>query len=305
MKYSIAIPVYNSEKTIGELAARLCNVFDGTKDKYEIIFIDDGSLDGSWNKILELKNKFSCIKALRLARNFGQHNALLCGIRAARGDIIITLDDDLQHPPEEVAKLLKKLSEGFDVVYGVPQNEQHGFLRDIASQVTKMALQGTMGVKIAQNVSAFRVFRAHLRTAFKDYHGPFVSIDVLLTWGTERFAAIPVAHNNRRTGKSNYTFRKLVTHAFNMMTGFSILPLQFASLAGFVFTIFGLAVLAYVLTRYLIVGVKVQGFFFLASIIAIFSGVQLLILGLMGEYLGRIHLNINSKPQYSIREEML
>jgi undecaprenyl-phosphate 4-deoxy-4-formamido-L-arabinose transferase len=143
-----------------------------------------------------------------------------------------------------------------------------------------------------------------VREAFANYQGPFVSIDVLLTWGTTRFAAVSVRHDPRRIGKSNYTFRKLVTHALNMMTGFSVLPLQLASLMGFCLALFGLLVLVYVLGRYLIQGGSVPGFPFLASTIAIFSGVQLLSLGIIGEYLSRMHFRIMEKPTYVIRQQV-
>ena len=160
-----------------------------------------------------------CVRGIRMSRNYGQHNALLCGIRAARYPIIVTLDDDLQNPPEEIHKLIAALDEGADVVYGTPENEQHGFLRDQSSRITKLALQGAMGAETARHVSAFRAFRTRLRDAFATYRGPYVSIDVLLTWGTTKFSHIPVRHEPRAMGASNYTVRKLVTHAFNMMTG--------------------------------------------------------------------------------------
>jgi len=234
-------------------------------------------------------------------RNYGQHNALLAGIREAQYPVIITMDDDLQNPPEEIPLLLAKLHEGYDVVYGTPAREQHGLSRDLASRVTKLALQSAMGAETARKVSAFRVFRTRVREAFANYQGPFVSIDVLLTWGTTRFAAVSVRHDPRRIGKSNYTFRKLVTHALNMMTGFSVLPLQLASLMGFGFALFGLLMLVYVLGRYLIQGGSVPGFPFLASTIAIFSGVQLLALGIIGEYLARMHFRMMERPTYVIR----
>ncbi len=209
----------------------------------------------------------------------------------------------MQHPPEEIPKLLDKLAEGYDVVYGTPQKEHHGFWRNIASQVTKLALQSSMGAETARNVSAFRAFRTQVRDAFAHYQGPFVSIDVLLTWGTTRFVAIPVRHNPRRIGMSNYTFRKLVTHALNMMTGFSVLPLQLASLIGFSLTLFGLLVLVYVVGRYLIQGGSVPGFPFLASIIAIFSGAQLFALGVIGEYLARMYFRMMERPTYVVRSD--
>ncbi len=235
-------------------------------------------------------------------RNYGQHNALLCGIRAARYEVIITMDDDLQHPPEEITKLLSELSQGFDVVYGTPQQEQHGLGRDLASLATKMALRNVVGAEIARQVSAFRAFRRQVADAFRQYEGSFVSVDVLLTWGSNRFGAVKVHHEARKQGASGYTFRKLATHAMNMMTGFSTVPLQFASIVGFCFTLLGIGVLFYVAIRYFLSGDAVPGFPFLASIIAIFSGAQLFALGIIGEYLARMHFRMMDRPTYAIRE---
>ena len=134
-----------------------------------------------------------------MSRNYGQHNALLCGIRAARYAVIVTLDDDLQNPPEEIGKLFAVLDDGADVVYGTPTNEQHGFLRNQSSRITKLALQSAMGAETARNVSAFRVFRTRLRDAFATIAARYVSIDVLLTWGTTRFSHVPVRHDPRRS----------------------------------------------------------------------------------------------------------
>jgi glycosyltransferase involved in cell wall biosynthesis len=233
-------------------------------------------------------------------RNYGQHNALLAGIRQAECEVVITIDDDLQDPPEEIVKLLKKYDEGFDVVYGKPEIEQHGPFRDFASQITKLALQGAIGAETARKVSAFRIFRTDIRRSFQNYMGPHVSIDVLLTWGATRFAAVPVRHDPRTIGQSNYTIQKLVRHAMNMMTGFSTLPLQFASIVGFAFTTFGLVILAYVVIRYVIQGTTAPGFPFLASIISIFAGAQLFALGIIGEYLARMHFRMMDRPPYVV-----
>ena len=302
MKISVVTPVYNSELSLCELAMRLRPVLEDLADEYELILVNDGSKDRSWEVICELTSQNRWIRGLNLMRNYGQHNALLCGIRAALYEIIVTIDDDLENPPEEIPKLLEKLNEEYDVVYGTPKKEEHGLWRDIASQLTKIALQSSMGVTIARKVSAFRVFRTELREAFNNYQCPFISIDVLLTWGTTRFASIPVHHDPRRLGKSNYTIRKLVTHALNMMTGFSTLPLQLASIIGFAFTVFGVGVLGYVISVYFIHGRSVPGFYFLASIIAIFSGAQLFALGIIGEYLARMHSRSMGKPPSVIRD---
>lgn len=299
---SVVIPVYRSEKILPELIRRLHSMLGTLTARSEIILVNDSSPDGSWDVIVQLAAQYPEIMPINLMRNYGQHNALLCGIRAATGAVIITMDDDLQHPPEEIPKLLAALGRGADVVYGVPEKEEHGLLRDVASITTKIALQNIMGAEIARQVCAFRAFRRELTTAFAHYEGYFVSIDVLLTWGTNRFSTVPVRHQPRALGASGYTFRKLLTHTMNMMTGFTTVPLQMASWVGFGFTLFSICMLGYVLVRYFVSGNPVPGFPFLASIIGLFSGAQLFALGIIGEYLARMHFRSMQKPPYVIRQ---
>jgi undecaprenyl-phosphate 4-deoxy-4-formamido-L-arabinose transferase len=302
---TVVIPVYNSQDTLLELAGRLDRVLRSLGSNSEMVFVNDGSADESWDRILTIARQFNGAVGINLARNFGQHNALLAGIRLARNDIIVTLDDDLQNPPEEIPLLLQELERsGLDVVYGVSTALGHEKWRNVASLVTKWALRSFMGAETARQVTAFRAFRATLRDAFRNYGGAFVSIDVLLTWGTTRFGSVPVQHSPRARGKSNYTFRMLLTHALNMVTGFSTLPLQIASYVGFAFTLFGLGVLAFVVGKYLWTGTSVPGFPFLASIVAIFSGAQLFALGIIGEYLARMYFRTMDKPSYSLRAEV-
>jgi undecaprenyl-phosphate 4-deoxy-4-formamido-L-arabinose transferase len=301
---SIVIPVYNSEASLAPLAEQLLQLFRDYRMDGEIILVNDGSSDRSWRRIQELCQAHPEVRGVNLMRNYGQHNALLCGIRQARHAVTATMDDDLQHPPQELPKLLARLEEGFDVVYGTPLAQQHGLFRDMASSISKLALQGAMGAEMARSVSAFRSFHTNVRQAFAGYEGSFVSIDVLLTWATTRFSSVTVRHDPRTIGTSNYTFRKLVTHALNMMTGFSVWPLQAASIMGFIFTVFGLLVLIYVVGRYLIAGSSVAGFPFLASLIAIFSGAQMFALGIIGEYLARIHFRSMQRPPYAVREQL-
>ena len=296
---SVVIPVFNARETLAPLAAEIRSALEG--NAFEVILVNDGSRDGSWDVIERLAAEYVWIRGLDLMRNYGQHNAVLCGIRAARHEVIATIDDDLQNPAAEIFNLVRKLEEGYDVVYGTPRKETHGFLRDLASRVTKVTLQGAMGAETARNISAFRVFRTNLREAFESYSSPFVSIDVLLTWATQRFASVCVENRPRTIGVSNYTIRKLLVHALNMATGFSIVPLQIASFLGFAFTVFGFAVLAYVLARYFIQGTNVPGFAFLASVIAIFSGAQLFALGIIGEYIARMHMRTMNRPSYAVR----
>jgi len=299
---SVVVPVYNSQNSIPLLIKRLEPVLAGLSKMFEVVLVNDCSQDLSWDIILSITKSHEWVRGINLMRNYGQHNALLCGIRAARHEVVVTLDDDLQNPPEEIPKLVSRLAQGFDVVYGTPQSQQHGFLRDFASTLTKMALQSAMGAETARKVSAFRVIRTKIRSAFSHHQGPFVSIDVLLTWGTARFSTVKVRHEERRIGNSGYSVGKLIRHAMNMMTGYSTFPLQLASIIGFVFTLFGMAVLGFVLLRFMLQGSPVAGFPFLASLISIFAGAQLFSLGVIGEYLARIHFRTMDRPPYVIRD---
>jgi glycosyltransferase involved in cell wall biosynthesis len=301
---SVIIPVFNSEDTVGELTERITAVFQQAGRPVELVLVDDGSSDGSWEAIAELAATDDRVRGLELMRNYGQHNALLAGIRAARHPIVVTLDDDLQNPPEEIPKLLAKLDEGFDVVYGSFTERQFGFWRNLGTSITKLALRWVIGSDIAWKVSAFRAFHTDLRDAFASYNAPYVSVDVLLSWGTTRFGSVPVEHRSRAEGRSSYTFGRLANHALNVMTGFSTRPLRFASLVGLVFTLFGLVVLGIVLGTYAIEGGSVPGFPFLASVVAIFSGAQLLTLGIIGEYLARMHLRVMDRPPFTVRGEV-
>lgn len=301
LSLSVVVPVYNSEASLRPLVARLSPVLSALTPEHELILVNDGSRDGSWKVVEELARERTWIRGIDMLRNYGQHNALLCGIRAARHAVVVTMDDDLQNPPEEIEKLLAALDRGFDVAYGTPHKERHGFLRDMASQMTKMALQKSMGAETARKVSAFRALRTPLRGAFADYRGPYVSIDVLLTWATSRFTSVEVRHDARQSGVSNYTLGKLMSHALNMITGFSVIPLRVASVIGFAFMLLGVAILVYVVYFKISRGIPVQGYASLASMIAIFSGAQLFSLGIIGEYLARMHFRMMDRPTYAVR----
>ena len=301
MDISVIVPVFNGESSLRELVSRLSPILGALCESYELILVNDGSEDRSWKTITELAAEHEWVCGIDLMRNYGQHNAVLCGIRAAKHEIVVTLDDDLQNPPEEIPKLVQKLAEGYDVVYGIPDKKQHGIWRNVASLVTRWTMRSTLGSKVPNEFSAFRALRTQTREAFRQYHSPFVSIEVLLTWASTRFVSIKVRHDARQYGTSTYTFRKLLGYVPLLITGYTGLPLRFASLAGFAFTIFGFFVLVYVLGRYFILGGSLPGFPFLASTIAIFSGVQLFALGVIGEYLAQMHFRTMDRPIYTIR----
>lgn len=301
---SAIIPVFNSEHSLAAVVERVERTLGHLLgSEFEIILVNDGSRDRSWDVICALARRKPCVRGIQLMRNHGQHNALLCGIRAARFATSVTLDDDGQNPPEEIPKLLRTLHEGFDLVFGVPENQQHDFYRTVASRLTKLAMQSVLGAEAARHISAFKAFRTQLRDGFADYSDAFVAIDILLGWGAARVGSVHVRHDPRRQGQSNYTFGRLVAHAVNMVTSFSVVPLQLASITGFFFTLFGIGVLGFVLGRYFLHGTSVAGFPFLASITAIFAGAQLFALGIIGEYVARIHFRSMKKPAYLIAEE--
>lgn len=301
-RVSVVVPVRNSAQTLSLLLERLAHLRTRL-DALEVVLIDDGSRDASWDTINAIARQHAWVRGIRLMRNYGQHNALLCGIRSVTHAITVTMDDDLQHAPEDIPQLLAALGRQ-DVVYGTPAQQPHGCARNLAARLTKFALRGSMGKEHAAAVSAFRAFRTGLRDKFADYRSPHVSIDVLLAWSTNRFTSVAVAHAPRRHGRSNYTFSTLLTHALTMLTAFSTFPLQLASWIGLALTVFGVAVLGYVLVRYVVEGISVPGFPFLASIIALFSGAQLFALGIIGEYLARMHFRTLGRPAYAVREQV-
>jgi glycosyltransferase involved in cell wall biosynthesis len=298
---SIVIPVYNSAKSIAPLVQRLESVLLQLSNDFEVILVNDGSPDDSWQEISRLSQRHPWLRGINLMRNYGQHNATLCGVREARNEITITMDDDLQHPPEEIPLLLGKLDEGYDVVYGVPQKRPHSWWRNWFSVLIKRLLARVMGISTIRDIGAFRAFKTRLRKAFAGYNNPNVILDVLLSWGTSRFTAVVVNEKPREVGQSNYNFGKLFRVAMIVLTGFSTVPLRFASMLGFGFTLFGVVVFFYVILATLLQG-SLPGFPFLASIIALFSGTQLFALGIMGEYLARIFDRSMDRPPYMIDE---
>lgn len=297
---SLVVPVFGDGAALPGLVDRAAAVFDGTALSWEMILVNDGSPVESWSAIQRLAKATPHVRGIDLQRNFGQHNAVLAGIRASRGRVVVTLDDDLQHPPEEVPRLLAALAEGFDVVYGVPIVRPHGVWRNASSSLVKAAMKSVLGAHVAPDIGPFRAFRRELRRSFSEYRSPDVNIDVLLGWATTRIGAVKVRHDPRRHGESQYTFWQLVRHTMNMVTGFSVWPLRLASVIGFGFTCFGGVLLVFVIGRYLLAGGSVPGFPFLASVIVLFAGAQLFALRIIGEYLARMYFRTMDRSPYVI-----
>ena len=296
---SIVVPTYRSPTTLAELVERTASLGLNT---YEIIIVDDGNSDATWEQIGLLSHAEKSVVGLRLGRNFGQHSALLAGVRKAKYSKIVTIDDDLQNPPEEIPKLLAKLDNGVDVVYGVSTQVRQNMWRRFTSRTAKAIFAKALGFESAISISSFRAFRTQLREGFSGELGPHVSLDALLTWSTSRFSTVEVEHHERRVGKSNYSLTKLVRFMLDTATSYSTRPLRLATTIGFITTLFGLLMLVWVIGNAVFVGDAVPGFPFLAASIAVFSGVQLVVLGILGEYLGKIHFRAMNKPTFSVSE---
>ena len=297
---SIVVPVFRSEKTLNELVNRITKSV--SNKSVEIILVDDASGDETWTTICSIARQNSMVTGIRLGRNSGQHGALLAGVRAAKFQTVVTLDDDLQNPPEEINKLIDALVPGVDVVYGVSTEVKQNYYRRAGSKLVRKFFASALGFNSAVSMSSFRTFRTALREGFNTALGPNVSLDALLTWSTTRFTVVEVKHDERKVGDSHYTFRKLVRFMIDMATGYSALPLRLASALGFLTISFGAVLLVYVIGRPIITGERVQGFPMLASTIIIFSGVQIFLLGILGEYIGRMHFRVMNKPTYMVAE---
>jgi undecaprenyl-phosphate 4-deoxy-4-formamido-L-arabinose transferase len=302
---SVVIPVYCGVNTVQQVVEGVVRILAEAGIAFEIILVDDGSPDETWSILHRIhQERPNVIKAIQLMRNFGQHNAIMCGLRHAKGDYIITMDDDGQHPPEEIPKLLRAIEQtGADVVYGVPRERSHAPWRNLGSWIVVTFYKLVFRTHVTP--SAFRVMRRQVVEAILSYDLNYTYIDGLLAWNTDRIAQIEVEHRPRKLGQSGYNFAKLFTLAMNLFTNFSLLPLQIVSATGFVVALAGLVLGLYYFVQKIVGNIAVPGYASLIVAVLFLGGLQLLALGIIGEYLGRIHLNINKQPQYSIREVLM
>jgi undecaprenyl-phosphate 4-deoxy-4-formamido-L-arabinose transferase len=298
---SVVVPVYRSAATLGLLMQRLTLVLNAQGLRYEIVLVDDGSPDDSWACLETLHQQYGDVmRPIRLMRNYGQHNALMCGLRNSRGRYVVTMDDDLQNPPEEIPKLIDRIElTRADLVYGVPANRQHAQWRNVGSLMVKRFYQKVFRSSV--NPTQFRIMERRLVESVQFYDLNFTYLDGLLAWCTQSIAEAEVDHATRQHGRSGYNMSKLLGLALNLYTNFSLIPLQVVSLMGVLASASGFAAALYFLAQRLLSNVAVPGYASTIGAVLILGGIQLLALGIMGEYLGRLHLNVNRKPQYLIR----
>jgi len=297
---SIVIPVYNGAATIGRLVDELARL--SVNGGLEIVLVNDGSCDNSADVCEALVSKYQVpITFINLSRNFGEHNAVMAGLHHDRGEYVITMDDDLQNPPSEVVKLYEfARASDYDVVYTSFQSKEHNSFRNFGSWLTNRAADFLLDKPKGLYLSSFRCMNAFTVEQIRKYTGPFSYIDGLVLQVTQKIGTIEVVHLPRKVGKSNYTFRKLVHLWLNMFVNFSIMPLHISTVGGIVLSTLGLLGVIEQTLEYFFWH-KPQGWATIVCIILIFSGAQLFILGLIGEYIGRLHLTSNRKPQFVIR----
>lgn len=302
LELSIVVPVYNSARTLGNLLERLTVVIQPIASNYEIILVDDGSKDESWAVIQALRETYrDHLVAVQLMRNYGQHNALMCGLGLARGSYVVTMDDDLQNPPEEIPKLLAHIKQhGLDLVYGCPPEREHAVWRNLGSTLVLHFYRSVFKNHVTP--TPYRIMRHQLGHSVQFYDLNFTFLDGLLAWCTNRVGSVEVEHHARVQGRSGYSVGKLAVLALNLYTNFSLMPLQIVSGLGLMTATSGFAVGIYYLFQYFASNIEVPGFASTIIAILILGGAQLLALGVIGEYLGRLHMNVNRKPQYVIRQ---
>jgi undecaprenyl-phosphate 4-deoxy-4-formamido-L-arabinose transferase len=302
---SAVVPVYNGQSSLPELVDRLESVLPATSPGYEVILVDDGSADSSWEVIGQLAAKHPALRAIRLRRNYGQENAVLAGVRAARYATTVTLDDDLQDRPEEIPSLVSALTPRVDAVYGMPMSVPQSATRRVLTRVGKAFVRRSTGERsvAGSGSSTFRAFRTSLRDASAAYVGPFASVDVFLTWGTSRFASVPVQRDQRRYGRSNYSKRMLLSFAWDLMTGFSSRPIQIISGIGFLLAFGGLGVFVWAVIAAVVHG-GTPGLSLLTTVLLILSSIQLIAIGVSAQYLARMHFQLMNKPTYLISEHL-
>ncbi len=302
MLVSIVVPVYRTEQDLIDLAGRTQTTMQAAGIPYELVFVDDNSPNATWDILQSLQaSDPTIVTVVRLMRNFGQHNALMCGFRHARGDVIVTIDDDLQNPPEEIPGLLDALHQGgYDLVYGAPDQKKHAVMRNMGSRVVNMFYR--MVFNTDATVTSFRAIRRELLLAILTYNLNFTFIDGLLAWNTQRVGEVIVSHRPRERGRSGYSIAKLVQLALNLFTNFSLLPLQVASVVGLLASCAGLLAGVFFLVKTLAHDTSVPGYSSIIVAVMTLGGLQLLAIGIIGEYIGRLHLNVNRKPQYTVRE---
>lgn len=303
MTYSVVVPVYNEEGNVPELGRRIVAALEGVGEPFEVLFVDDGSSDGTRPALRALAEADPRVRVVLFRRNFGQEAAVEAGYLNARGDWIIQLDGDLQHPPEEIPKLLGALEDGYDVVYGLRGDRQDPFPRRVASRALHAGMRW-LDVELPPEVSTFRVMYAPMARLVASLPERSKFLSGLLVWSGARIGTVTVRHEARHSGRSKYDLTRLVNHAFDLVVGFSSKPLRQLGQLGLLFALAGFGLGGWALVKRLVWGVSVTGWTSLFAAVVVLAGVQLVALSLIGEYVGRIYGQVQQRPSYLIAERL-
>ncbi len=301
-EYSVVIPVFNSQDVVGETLRRAAGFFESRGLSYEIIAVNDGSPDGSWAALEAAAAENPAIVAIDLLRNSGQHNANLCGFRASRGDWVITMDDDLQNPPEEIAHLIDKAREGFDLVIGRFHDKQHAGYRRLGSRLVRAINQRIFGQERDLVLTNFRLIHRDVVDRVCDYHGPFPYIPGLCLQFSGRRANTLVEHHPRRVGASNYNWRRILALLSTILFNYSSFPLRLVAGMGMITAAVSLALGLYYLVEGLVGGSSVRGWTTIVVMLSFFNGVTMLMLAMLGEYVVRIISQMTMADPYFVRK---
>lgn len=299
---SVVVPVYRSAATLSVLVERLTQALRIHGRPFEILLVEDCGGDQSWAEIARMTAEYREVRGLRLSRNFGQHAATICGAAHSLGRWVATIDDDLEQSPEDLIELLQKAEEGFALVYGVYPVRSHNAWRNMTSALARRLFQIAIPT-LNFEYTSFRVIDGALARSLVQFDSPFPFVDGYLSWLTNHYATVAVVHGVRRAGHSNYTFAKLAKHTINIFVSFSDLPLRIASWIGIATSFIGLTWLLAILVSRLFGGITVSGFTSIMAAITLFGGIQLLILGILGEYVGRINFKSSHKPLFVVAQD--
>jgi undecaprenyl-phosphate 4-deoxy-4-formamido-L-arabinose transferase len=302
---SVVIPVYNEQENLEELDRRLQAALDQTGWSYEIIYVNDGSQDDSAEILGRLHQAGQGrVRVIDLVRNFGQHMAVFAGFEAVRGQVVATLDADLQNFPEDIPLLVARIEEGFDVVGGARQNRRDSWFRRLPSRMINFVFGRVTRVRMKDYGCMLRAYRRHVVESMNQCVETHTYIPALANTFAQRVDEVEVRHAERQGGESKYSLVKLLRQSFDLMTGFSFLPIHLVSLMGLLVALLGLGFGVFLFIRRLVVGPEVQGVFTLFAILFVFVGLQLLALGLLGEYVGRIYREVRRRPRYVIKRRL-
>ena len=302
LQVSVVIPIFNEELVLHEFYPRLKKEAESWGKSYELLFVDDGSTDNSFELMCEWKKKDSNLRIVKFTRNFGQQAAVLAGFRQSRGDIIVQIDSDLQNPPEEINRLLGAFTDEVDLVVTIPRKRRDSSLRVIGSKVLHYFAQKLFGNRFTLNLSSFRAMRRSVIEKIDQCEDRSRYMAVLMSWMAVPTVHVEVDHNSRKIGQTKYGVLPLLRLTWDLITGYSNFPLRVVTYLGLFGASMGFAIMMFLLYQRLVAGILIEGFVVLSAVFSFFAGVQLLSIGFLGEYLGRVHLQIQNRPDYIVHK---